>query len=200
MGRNLATKLKDLLPDVLIEAQRCDEITAKKALERTAEELAYEHNFFTGTLRRKYDEDTDEEYHGMLRAKVFPVDELSILDVLACEVDGMERGVRVEREPGRVLVYCPRWKDAGEVEMLISYLPPMDEDVLDPEVLTVGRRVLVAGALADLFAMSNQPWANPERSQLWRSRFWEALASWKSREFRGGSWATVQAVNPLGYL
>lgn len=200
MGRNLATKLKDLLPDVLIEAQRCDEITAKKALERTAEELAYEHNFFTGKLRRKYDEDTDEEYHGMLRAKVFPVDELSILDVLACEVDGRERGVRVEREPGRVLVYCPRWKDAGEVEMLISYLPPMDEDVLDPEVLTVGRRVLVAGALADLFAMSNQPWANPERSQLWRSRFWEALASWKSREFRGGSGATVQAVNPLGYL
>lgn len=200
MGRNLATKLKDLLPDVLIEAQRCDEITAKKALERTAEELAYEHNFFTGKLRRKYDEDTDEEYHGMLRAKVFPVDELSILDVLACEVDGRERGVRVEREPGRVLVYCPRWKDAGEVEMLISYLPPMDEDVLDPEVLTVGRRVLVAGALADLFAMTNQPWANPERSQLWRSRFWEALASWKSREFRGGSGATVQAVNPLGYL
>lgn len=200
MGRNLATKLKDLLPDVLIEAQRCDEITAKKALERTAEELAYEHNFFTGKLRRKYNEDTDEEYHGMLRAKVFPVDELSILDVLACEVDGRERGVRVEREPGRVLVYCPRWKDAGEVEMLISYLPPMDEDVLDPEVLTVGRRVLVAGALADLFAMTNQPWANPERSQLWRSRFWEALASWKSREFRGGSGATVQAVNPLGYL
>lgn len=200
MGRNLATKLKDLLPDVLIEAQRCDEITAKKALERTAEELAYEHNFFTGKLRRKYNEDTDEEYHGMLRAKVFPVDELSILDVLACEVDGRERGVRVEREPGRVLVYCPRWKDSGEVEMLISYLPPMDEDVLDPEVLTVGRRVLVAGALADLFAMTNQPWANPERSQLWRSRFWEALASWKSREFRGGSGATVQAVNPLGYL
>ena len=200
MGRNLATKLQDLLPDVLIEAQRCDDITAKKALERTAEELAYEHNFFTGKLRRKYDQDTDEVYRGMIRAKVFPVDALSILDVLECEVDGRARGVSVEREPGRVLVYCPRWKDAGEVEMVISYLPPMDEDVLDPEVLTVGRRVLVAGALADLFAMSNQPWANPERSQLWRSRFWESLASWKSREFRCGSGATVQAVNPLGYL
>lgn len=200
MGRNLATKLQDLLPDVLIEAQRCDDITAKKALERTAEELAYDHNFFTGKLRRKYDKETEEEALGMVRAKVFPVDALSILDVLECTVDGRGRGVSVRHEPGRVLVYCPRWKDAGEVEMLISYLPPMDEDVLDPEVLTVGRRVLVAGALADLFAMSNQPWANPERSQLWRSRFWEALASWKSREFRGGSGATVQAVNPLGYL
>lgn len=201
MGRNLATKLQDLLPDVLIEAQRCDEITARKALERTAEELAYEHNFFQATIRRKYDADTEEKYYGMMRAKIFPVDEMSVLDVLSCEVDGRTRGVRAEREPGRILVFCPRWKsDGGEVEMRVSYLPLMDEETLDPEALTPGRRVIVSGALSDLFSMGNQPWASAERAALWRSRFFESLASWKSRAFRGGSGATVQAVNPLGYL
>ena len=44
MGSAVATKLIDLLPDVLIEAQRCDAITAERSLQRTVEDLAYNHN------------------------------------------------------------------------------------------------------------------------------------------------------------
>lgn len=201
MGRGVITKLSDLLPDVLIEAQRCDGITARKALERTAEELAYDHNFFTAKFQRTYNQETPIQKWPPPSWRLFPIDDISVLEVLSCAVDGNMWDVATNFDSGNIYVACPRWKkDGGVVDFEVSYLPYLDEDLLDERILTKDRRVIVAGALRDLFSMSGKPWANETRAVKWTSDFWAALGKWKTRRISGGVERPIRADNPLGFL
>lgn len=204
-ARMIANKLTDLLPDVLIEAQRCDRITAEKALFRTAEELAYDHGFFRVWLRRKYTDETERvcaHFGPLCSGRVFHTDDASVLRVLGGMIDGRPYCGPLQLEDGRILAFGEVWRDGGgEVAFLVNVIPLMDEAYADPATLTRDRNVLIYGTLADLLAMPGKPWADEARAGLYRLRFQEALESWKTRQVLGWDGAgPLVTRNPFGFL
>ena len=186
MPNKVATKLIDLLPDVLIEAQRCDAITAERSLQRTVEDLAYNHNLFRVWTTRAYDEKTPQFGPEPTRTlgKVFTVDDLSVLDVREAIIDGDPRACdSATYESGQLFVISRRWKDdGGEVRFLLTVMPLIDATVFPPSTLTRDRLLIINGTLADLFSMPNKAWSDERRGALYLARFQEALESWKNRE------------------
>lgn len=186
MGSAVATKLIDLLPDVLIEAQRCDAITAERSLQRTVEDLAYNHNLFRVWTTRKYDDATPKFGPEPTRSlgKVFSVDDLSVLDVREAIIDGDPRACdSATYESGQLFVISRKWQvGGGEVRFLLTVMPLLDGTVFPPATLTRDRLLIINGTLADLFSMPGKAWSDERRAALYLLRFQEALESWKNRE------------------
>lgn len=202
--RALATKLIDLLPDVLIEVQRADGISAEKALQRTVEDLAYNHGFFRVWLDRKYGEGTPKVGTPVWRqdGRIFFVDEASVLRVVTAFVDDRPFQGTLSLEAGRILATGGPWKEkGGDIHFLVELMPDLDMTFADPTWLTRERQTIVTGAIADLYGQPNRTWSNPDQYGLWRQRHLESLASWKTRAVVGvdGN-RPAMSINPMGFL
>lgn len=186
-NRSVVRRLSDLIPDILIEAQRCDAITARKALERAAEDLAYNHGFFRTTYTFTISETTtEEEYHGK-PCYVFYVDDTEVLGVEKIEAlgDGSTRVIDGYTVGAEGRVYVDKRAIPGSTDRLrftCSILPTVDEDVSESTAMTRGRRVILSLALYDVFGMPGQIWSNPDRASFWMRAFTEALETWNYNE------------------
>ena len=161
-------RYSDLLPDVLIEAQGCDEITALAALRRSVE-----------TLSQSY---------GFCEADIFPVvtaesikagDDVRIgfpeESVLAVESVTTSMGQPLERwtlADGILTLSTKELPSGRDVALCVHYsiMPSVDGEFPNPARFTKWRNLIVARALEDLFAMPKQPWADTTRFQLYRER------------------------------
>lgn len=176
--RRTLRRLRDLLPEILIEAQRCDEITAEAALRRTYEELCTQHLFGEHEVHIPIAE-TDLQGNG---EAVFPLCRCEVLQVLHARVvdDSGYKSYpeyRYDKRGGQLifknedLPSKDNLKNGNfELVVVIDAIPAVDDDITDFEKFTKWRSLIVAKTLEDLFAMDGQPWANPTRYQIWASR------------------------------
>lgn len=203
--RRTVKRLSDLVPDLLIEAQRCDEITALKTLERTAEHLAYNYGFFSTTMTFSIGDTTTTETRNNVPCYVFFTDDTEILSVEKLEavlengtitIGGFEVGAE-----GRV--YVAKAAIPGNLvslRMICTMLPALDDDVSETSAMTRGRRVITSYALYELFAIPNQPWSSPDRSGYWMRAFIEALETWNYNErLRNNTGGIMLTNNPFAF-
>lgn len=170
--RTIIKQYEDLLPDILIEAQQCDGVTALAALRRTIEGLATEYDFFveTNCVTVSVVEDVDW-------VKI-PIDERNLLQILSVEyiVDGDEANPRpVEWKVVSHDMLFVRNVSGGENEevsfkITASYMPDFDAEIKHRDLVTKWRSLIVAKTLEDLFSMEGQPWANASRFQIYAIR------------------------------
>lgn len=200
--RRTVKRLSDLVPDLLIEAQRCDEITALKTLERTAEHLAYNYGFFSTTMTFAIGDTTTTEERNHVPCYTFFTDDSEILSVERMEailkngtvgIGGFEVG-----QEGRVYVAKAAVPGGAEsLRMICTMLPALDDDVSESVAMTRGRRVITSYALYELFSIPNQPWSSPDRASYWMRAFIEALETWNYNErFRFSTGGIHLSTNP----
>lgn len=171
--RGAMRRLSDFLPDILIEAQGCDEVTAKASLRRVVEELC-DIGFGAQKMVREVDEGDVTEDERWVRVAL---DCERVLRVHRVEVkSGAWREVRDwTLEDGEVFIpvrYFPSELDENLTQVRVSFdsVPGVDEEFEDTERLTRWRRLIIAKVLCDLFSMTGQPWANPTRYQVYVER------------------------------
>ena len=173
--RHTIRKLTDLLPEILIEAQGCDEITAEAALRRAYEGLCMEYGFGEQTMWLTiHESDRDEE--GDVRISL---DNQNLLQVMS-----VCRKSRFDFEPvaflydGRELV-IPRGalpftidKNGHGVGLRVTatFMPDVDEELRDAARVTKWRQLVVAKTLEDLFSMEGQRWTSAARYQVYASK------------------------------
>lgn len=202
--RQTIKRLSDLIPDILIEAQRCDEITAQKALERAVEDLAWNHHFFMTTQTLSVNEKTPKEMFNNVEYYVLYLDEMetNYVDKVAFinDDDSVSNiGGFLLDEGGKMLLTTRAVpKKEGRVRITYAMMPSVDADFDETAALTRGRRIIVALALYDLFSMTDQPWGNPDRAAFWMRAYTEALERWKYNDrFRGQTRGITIANNPF---
>lgn len=171
--RVMVRKLEDLLPEVLIEAQGCDEITALAALRRAVETLCQSHGFGEVTLPATI----REEDIAARRPCVVSLGDMNLLRVLS--VTQFVPGRKPEAsdawfvQDGRVFIgtsYLPTGKGDIKLRIKAEFMPDVDGRVPDAGRFTKWRHLVVAQALADLFAMPKQPWYDATRYLLYADR------------------------------
>lgn len=171
--RVMVRKLEDLLPEVLIEAQGCDEITALAALRRAVETLCQSHGFGEATLPVTLRE-KDVEAGRPCAAYLGGHNLLRVLSVTLF-VPGREPEASDAwfTHGDRVIIgtsYLPTGKGDIRAEVKAEFMPDVDGRVPDAERFTKWRHLVVAQALADLFAMPKQPWYDATRYLLYADR------------------------------
>lgn len=202
-NRRVVRRLSDLVPDILIDAQRCDEITTRKALERAVEDLAYNHGFFRTTLTFSILDTTTVERVNDVDYYVFFSDDTEILTVDHVEailpngaqsIGGFE--MRMEGK-----IYVAKWavpSNATALRFYCTMLPMLDEDVTESSAMTRGRRVIVALALYDVYSKPGKQWSSPDAAAYWMRTFQEAMASWNYHErFAHNTAGVILATNPF---
>lgn len=166
-------RLSDFLPDILIEAQGCDELTAKASLRRVVEELC---DIGFGSLKetREIDEGDVTEDDRWVRVSLCVE---QVLRIHRVEVkSGCWRNVKDYLfEDGAVFIpvrYFPSDMDENPTHVCVSYdgIPGVDDEFQDSERLTRWRRLIISKVLCDLFSMEGQPWANGSRYQIYLER------------------------------
>lgn len=202
--RRTIKRISDLLSDILIEAQRCDAITAQKVLERAAENLAYNYGFFRLTQTFSISATTPTEKVNGVDCYVLYLDEMEALAVEKIEVlVGNETratgGFYFKALGGKLYVQKSAvYEDDARILVYYTALPSVDDDLSETEALTRGRRVLLSLALYDLFSMAGTQWGNPDRAAFWMRNFTEALESWTYNErFRNHTNGIIIANNPF---
>lgn len=202
--RQTIKRLSDLIPDILIEAQRCDEITAQKVLERAVEDLAWNHHFFMTTQTLSVNEKTPKEMFNNVEYYVLYLDEMetNYVDKVAFinDDDSVSNiGGFLLDEGGKMLLATRAVpKKSGRVRITYAMMPSVDADFDETAALTRGRRIIVALALYALFSMTDQPWGNPDRAAFWMRVYTEALERWKYNDrFRGQTRGVTIANNPF---
>lgn len=203
--RRTIKRVSDLVPDVLIEAQRCDGITAQKVLEHAAESLAYNYGFFRMTQTFSISETTPTEKMNHIDCYVFYLDEMEALAVE--KVEGLVGtsdtrtmgGFYFDAQDGKLYVQKSAVPSA-DARILVHYsaLPGVDDDVSETAALTRGRRVLLSLALYELFSQSGTQWGNPDRAAFWMRCFTDALETWNYNErFRDQTGGIILTSNPF---
>ena len=203
--RRTIKRISDLLPDILIEAQRCDAITAQKVLEHAAEDLAYNYGFFRLTQTFSIGDTTPTEKMNHVDCYVLYLDEMEALSVEKVEglLDNNETrvmgGYFFDAQDGKL--YVQKTAVPGDdARLLVHYsaLPGVDDDVSESAALTRGRRVLLSLALYELFSQAGTQWGNPDRAAFWMRCFNEALETWNYNErFRNQTGGIIIANNPF---
>lgn len=174
--RSTLHSISDLLPEVLIEAQGCDEITAKAALRRAVETLCQNHSFGEQDLWFSVDKDdvTDEN------EVILPIDESIVSRINSVSYKGSRHQyveISAFWENGRL--YIPsnslpidtsRNGHKIGVKVNVDAMPDVDADIEDFERFTKWRHLIVDVALEDLLSMEGKPWANNTRYQFYARR------------------------------
>ena len=173
--RGAVHELRDLLPEVLIEAQGCDEITALSALRRAVETLCQSHGFGEESIA------TSVSREDVISGKVIRVslpysNLLRVVSVDEVDEDGTHMPLgkwRVERDAVAVStrgLATPPEGERATVVVRAEFMPDVDAPVMDVDRFTKWRHLVVAWALKDLFAMPKQPWADTTRFQVYADR------------------------------
>lgn len=173
--RGAVHELRDLLPEVLIEAQGCDEITALGALRRAVETLCQSHGFGEESIATSVSRE-DVASGKMIRVSLPYANLLRVVAVDEVDEDGGHKPLgkwRVERNAVAVStreLATPPEGERATVVVRAEFIPDVDAPVMDVERFTKWRHLVVAWALKDLFAMPRQPWADTTRYALYAER------------------------------
>ena len=168
-------KFEDLLPEVLIEAQGCDEVTALAALRRAYETLCMSYNFdertFWATLTEADRQEDGSAEIALGRQNLIQVVQVCSKDggrFLAMDfaVDGDRLIIPAKELPDKL----ERNGHAFGVRITASFMPDADGEIEDSAEFTKWRLLIVAKALEDLFSMEGQPWTSAARYQIYRER------------------------------
>ena len=199
--RGAVNELRDLLPEVLIEAQGCDEITALSALRRTVETLCQSHGFGEESIATSVSRE-DVQAGKVVRVSLPYSTLLRVVSVDEVDADGGRRPLRkwrVERDfvavPTRELATPPEGERATVV-VRAEFMPDVDAPVMDVERFTKWRHLVVAWALKDLFAMPRQPWADTTRYALYAERADRFLEDFLITEQHFGNDARSRSAAP----
>lgn len=169
--RHTVTNLKDLLPEVLIEAQGCDEITALAALRRAYEKLCISHGFDERTIMVSCRPDKVEQVGHLGHIKVGEQNMLRILNVERVFKDNGKRNIKpcpFDQIPGgfavpMTVLFADDDSNLCFFRVTMTAMPDLDGKIYKTEKVTKWRNLLVAVALKDLFSMEGQPWASGAR-------------------------------------
>lgn len=175
--RDALHSLSDLLPEILIEAQGCDEITAKAALRRSVETLCQNHSFGAVDMWFQIDkEDVNDE-----NEVVLPIDESIVIRINGVYYKGPHhKYIEVSEafwENGRL--YIPsvclpinstRNGHRVGVKVEMDIMPDVDADIENIDRFTKWRNLIIDTTLEDLLSMDGKPWANGARYQVFAKR------------------------------
>ena len=202
--RHTIRKLADLLPEVLIEAQGCDEITARAALTRAYEGLCVEYGFCEETMwLTVHKEDLAEDgcvHLSLDRQNVLQITEVSRKGAnhtflpIPFTYDGREVVIPHLHLPSDL----ERNGHGVGLRVKVQMMPDVDEDLKDVAMVTKWRNLIVAKTLEDLFSMEGQRWTSAARYQLYAAKAEKLVESFliTERHFGGVAQSRCAAASP----
>ena len=201
--RKTVRALEDLLPEVLIEAQGCDRVTALAALRRAYESLCQSYNFDERTFWVRVSE-ADRRTDGSAAVRLGRQNLIQVSSV--CTKDPYGGFFAVAFSLDGDLLVIPESELPEELErnghafglrVTASFMPDVDGNVEDSAELTKWRLLVVAKALEDLLSMESQPWTSAARYQIYRERTERFIEDYLIAEkFHAGIEAPPRATVP----
>jgi hypothetical protein len=174
--RHTITKLSDLLPEILIEAQGCDEVTALAALRRAYEGLCVSYGFDEQDLWVTLGEkDRDED--GSVSLELDSQEILQVESVSRKSEYGTIREMPFSYDGDVLRIEARDLPDQLEtnghrlgIKITATFMPNVDDEFRNTATVTKWRLLIVAKTLEDLFSMEGQRWTSAARYQVYANR------------------------------